>query len=77
MGSEMCIRDRSTATPAATATPTTAVLGVIQGPSSLPDTGDTPEVATLSSLSLLLGLGGLALLSGTGTLVAVAARRRR
>jgi hypothetical protein len=50
---------------------------VIQGPTSLPDTGDAPEAATLSSLSALLGLGGLALLSGTGALVAVAARRRR
>ena len=64
-------------TPAATPTVTAAVLGEIQGPTSLPDTGGAPEEATVSSLSLLLGIAGLALLSGTGTLVAVAARRRR
>jgi hypothetical protein len=49
---------------------------VVQDPTALPDTGGSPE-ATVSSLSLLLGLGGLAFLSGAGTLVAVAARRRR
>jgi hypothetical protein len=53
------------------------VLGEIQGPTSLPDTGGSPEEATVSYFSLLLGLAGLALLSGAGTLVAVAARRRR
>jgi hypothetical protein len=52
-------------------------LAAVQGPTALPDTGGSPEDATLSSLSLLLGLAGLALLSGAGTLVAVAARRRR
>jgi hypothetical protein len=66
-----------TSTPAATPTPTTAVLGVIQGPTSLPDTGGAPEDATAGYFSLLLGLAGLALLSGAGTLVAVAVRRRR
>ena len=59
----------------ATPTPTPAVLGLIQGPTSLPATGATPASRTLSDLSMLLGLAGLALLSGVGTLVA--ARRRR
>jgi hypothetical protein len=68
-----------TAAPTATPspTPTPAVLGVAQDPTSLPDTGGSPEETTATSLSLLLGLAGLALISGAGTLVAVAARRRR
>jgi hypothetical protein len=59
-----------------TTTPTTEVLGETEEPAALPVSGGAPEEATVSSLYLLLGLGGLALLSG-GTMVAVAARRRR
>ena len=74
-----------TGTPAATspaeATPTAEVLGEvlgeIQGPAALPVSGGAPEEAIVSSLYLLLGLAGLALLIGGGTLVAVAVRRRR
>ena len=65
---------------AATATPipTSAALGATQDPTSLPVSGGAPEKTTRNNLSLLLlGLGGLALLSGAGTLVAVGARRRR
>ena len=63
----------------ATPTPTpAAVLGEVQGPTSLPDTGSTPAGGDSNNLALLLlGIGGLAILSGTGTLVAVVARRRR
>ena len=74
------VQPTPTPTPTSTPTPTptpVAVLGVVQGPTALPDTGGAPEADTLSSLAILLGLGGLAILSGTGTLVAVAARRRR
>ena len=74
----------ATATPPAEATPTpaAAVLGEIQEPESqepaaLPVSGGAPEEAIVSSLYLLLGLAGLALLIGGGTLVAVAVRRRR
>ena len=66
-----------TATLATTPTPTSAVLGVIEGPTSLPNTGGSPEDATVSSLYLLLGVAGLALLIGGGTMVAVAVKRRR
>ena len=59
----------------ATPTPTPAVLGVVQAPTSLPVTGGTPASSTLSDLSMMLGLAGLAILSGAGTFVA--ARRRR
>ncbi len=65
------------ATPAATPTPTAAVLGETQEPAALPVSGGAPEEAIVSSLYLLLGLAGLALLIGGGTLVAVAVRRRR
>ena len=65
------------ATPAATPTPTAAVLGETQEPAALPVSGGSPEEAIVSSLYLLLGLAGLALLIGGGTLVAVAVRRRR
>ena len=75
----------ATGTPPAEATPTATptaevlgeVLGEIQGPTSLPTSGGAPEEATVSSLYLLLGLAGLALLIGGGTMVAVAVRRRR
>ena len=69
----------ATATPPdeATPTPAAAVLGETQEPEALPTTGGSPEEATVSSLYLLLGLAGLALLIGGGTLVAVAVRRRR
>ena len=74
----------ATATPPAEATPTpaAAVLGEIQEPESqepaaLPVSGGAPEEAIVSTLYLLLGLAGLALLIGGGTLVAVAVRRRR
>ncbi len=76
----------ATATPPAgatpTATPTAEVLGEIQEPETqepvaLPVSGGAPEEATVSSLYLLLGLAGLALLIGGGTMVAVAVRRRR
>ena len=50
----------------------TAVL-----PQALPETGSASDARALSDLSLLLGLGGLALLTGTGALAAVAVRRRR
>jgi len=53
-----------------TPTPTPAVL-------ALPPTGSAPGGSSLSGLSLLLGLCGLALLTGTGALAAVAVRRRR
>ena len=78
-----------TGTPAATppaeatptATPTAEVLGEVLGetqePAALPVSGGAPEEAIVSSLYLLLGLAGLALLIGGGTLVAVAVRRRR
>ncbi len=69
----------ATATPPAEATPTpaAAVLGETQEPAALPVSGGAPEEAIVSSLYLLLGLAGLALLIGGGTLVAVAVRRRR
>ena len=71
----------ATATPPdeATPTPAAAVLGVAQAqePEALPVSGGAPEEAIVSSLYLLLGLAGLALLIGGGTLVAVAVRRRR
>ncbi len=69
----------ATATPPAEATPTpaAAVLGEIQEPAALPVSGGAPEEAIVSRLYLLLGLAGLALLIGGGTLVAVAVRRRR
>ena len=67
----------TTPTPTPTPTPAPAVLGETQVPQALPATGGSPEEATVSYVSLLLGLAGLTLLSGAGTLVAVAARRRR
>ncbi|MFB3052791.1 MAG: hypothetical protein ACE1ZT_02870 [Dehalococcoidia bacterium] len=69
----------ATATPPdeATPTPAAAVLGETQEPAALPVSGGAPEEAIVSSLYLLLGLAGLALLIGGGTLVAVAVRRRR
>ncbi len=76
------------ATPAATPTapptaaPTATVLGEIQEPQTqqpqaLPETGAEPPGGSHGYFPLLLAFGGLALLSGAGTLVAVAARRRR
>ncbi len=50
---------------------------VTQAPEALPTTGGTPAGGSGSEVPLLLALAGLAILSGTGTLVAVAARRRR
>ena len=69
----------TTTTPTASPTPTTTtdVLGETQEPEALPDTGGAPEAATASYFPLLLGLVGLALLSGAGTLVALAVRRQR
>jgi cell division septation protein DedD len=68
-----------TSTPALTPTPTPApaVLGEVQEPQALPETGGEPGERALSDLALLLGLGGLALLTGTGALAAVTVRRRR
>ncbi len=64
-------------TPTPTATPAAAVAGVTQAPEALPTTGGTPAGGSGSEVPLLLALAGLAILSGTGTLVAVAATRRR
>ncbi len=69
-----------TPTPAAEAspTPTPTALAEVQQPEALPTTGGTPaEGSGLGILPLLLGLAGLALMSGAGTLVAVKVRRRR
>ena len=68
----------TTPTGTTTTTPTTDVLGETQAPEALPDTGGAPAGGDGNALALLLlGIGGLALLSGAGTLVTVAARRRR
>ncbi len=69
-----------TATP--TAAPTATVLGEIQEPQTqqpqaLPETGAEPPRGSRGYFPLLLAFGGLALLSGASTLLAVAARRRR
>ena len=61
----------------ATPTPTPAVLAAVQEPEALPVSGGAPAEGSNANLALLLGLGGLALLSGTGTLVAAKVRRRR
>ena len=68
-----------TPTPGAEAspTPTPTALAEVQQPEALPTTGGAPDQGTSASLALLLGLGGLALLSGAGTLVAVKVRRQR
>ena len=51
------------------------MLGETEEPQALPKTGASQDKRTASALYLLLGLGGLALLSASGTLVAV--RRKR
>lgn len=68
-----------TPTPGAEAspTPTPTALAEVQEPEALPASGGAPAQGTSASLALLLGLGGLALLSGAGTLVAVKVRRQR
>ena len=68
-----------TPTPGAEAspTPTPTALAEVQEPEALPASGGAPAEGSNANLALLLGLGGLALLSGAGTLVAVKVRRRR
>ncbi len=69
-----------TPTPGAEAspTPTPTALAEVQEPEALPASGGAPaDGSGLGILPWLLGLGGLALLSGAGTLVAVKVRRRR
>ena len=61
----------------ASPTPTPTALAAVQEPEALPTTGGAPDQGTSASLALLLGLAGLALLSGAGTLVAVKVRSRR
>ena len=69
-----------TPTPAAEAspTPTPTALAAVQEPEALPASGGTPaDGSGLGILPWLLGLAGLALMSGAGTLVAVKVRSRR
>ena len=61
------------ATLAATSTPTPAVLAAV----ALPDTGQTPAAGSTTAALLLLALGGLLVLGGAGTVVAVTVTRSR